>query len=262
MQQSEDLREEGEALYQLLLTLKPDDWPAITPFKNYSAYDVIAHLHTTDLAATVALKDPDGFRRMVRSGGDRAIAITGPKAQLPDLSDSIELRETWRRYLNELCDLLDNVDMKLRVPWFGPDMSVRMFSSARQMETWSHGQDIFDLVRAPRTHADRLKNVAQIGVRTFGWTFANRGEEVPQAAPYVRLTAPSGAQWEWNDPSDTNCVTGDAVEFCRVVTQGRNIKDTKLEVAGEIATRWMAVAQCFAGGPQQPPAPGERAWNE
>lgn len=261
MEQSDDLRQEGEALYELLCTLKQDDWPGITPFKNYSVYDVIAHLHTTDVAATVALKDADGFREMVRSG-NRAIAITGPKAQLPGLSDGVELRETWHRDLNELCDLLDNVDIKLRVPWFGPDMSVRMFASARQMETWSHGQDIYDLVRAPRSHADRLKNIAQIGVRTFGWTFANRGLEVPQPPPYVRLTAPSGALWEWNDPSDENCVIGDAVEFCRVVTQGRNIQDTKLNVVGETATRWMEVAQCFAGGPQQPPAPGERAWSE
>jgi len=261
MEQSDALREEGAALYELLGTLKPDDWSRITPFKNYSVYDVIAHLHTTDLSATIALKDPDGFREMVRTG-NRAIGITGPKSQLADLADGDDLREAWHRYLNELCDLLGNIDIKLRVPWFGPDMSVRMFTSARQMETWSHGQDIYDLVRAPRTHTDRLKNIAQIGVRTFGWTFVNRGEEVPQPAPYVALTSPSGALWEWNDKSATNCVTGDAVEFCRVVTQGRNIQDTELNMTGETATRWMEIAQCFAGGPQQPPAPGERAWSE
>jgi hypothetical protein len=44
------------------------------------------------------------------------------------------------------------------------------------------------------------------------------------------------------------------------VTQGRNIADTPLEVVGEIATRWMSIAQCFAGGPVDPPKPGERTW--
>ena len=78
---------------------------------------------------------------------------------------------------------------------------------------------------------------------------------------HVHLTAPSGDIWEWNDPDDSNCVRGDAVQFCHVVTQGRNIADTTLDVVGENAMKWMAVAQCFAGGPQEPPAPGERAWS-
>ena len=78
--------------------------------------------------------------------------------------------------------------------------------------------------------------------------------------PYVRLTAPSGEIWEWNEPSGANKVEGDAVEFCHVVTQGRNVADTDLDVVGETATRWMAVAQCFAGGPETPPAPGQRHW--
>ena len=43
-----------------------------------------------------------------------------------------------------------------------------------------------------------------------------------------------------------------------MVTQGRNVADTKLEVVGPVADRWMSVAQCFAGGPVDPPAPGER----
>jgi uncharacterized protein (TIGR03084 family) len=78
--------------------------------------------------------------------------------------------------------------------------------------------------------------------------------------PYVRLIAPSSAVWEWNDPAADSRVTGDALDFCQVVTQVRNVADTKLEVVGAAATRWMAIAQCFAGGPADPPKPGERAW--
>jgi uncharacterized protein (TIGR03084 family) len=83
---------------------------------------------------------------------------------------------------------------------------------------------------------------------------------VPKSKPYVRLVAPSGAIWEWNEPSESESIRGDAVDFCHVVTQGRNIADTALEVVGETATRWMSIAQCFAGGPADPPKPGERAW--
>ena len=66
--------------------------------------------------------------------------------------------------------------------------------------------------------------------------------------------------WEWNDPSDENRVAGTAVDFCRDVTQNRNVADTELDVVGETAAKWMSIAQCFAGGPVDPPAPGERAW--
>ena len=51
---------------------------------------------------------------------------------------------------------------------------------------------------------------------------------------------------------------GDAADFCHVVTQGRNVADTPLEVTGPVATEWMAIAQCFAGGPVDPPKPGAR----
>ena len=259
MQQAHDLREEGDELYKLVQALEPGDWGRHTPFKNWTVNDVIAHLHTTDLVATVALEDPDRFRGMVRAG-ERAIWSGGAAVNPAGVPEGAELGECWYAYLGKLCDKLGAVDPSTRVPWFGPDMGARMFATARQMETWSHGQDIYDLLKQPRNNTDGIKNIAVIGVRTFGWTFANRREPIPTDMPYVRLTAPSGELWEWNEPSATNKVEGDAVEFCHVVTQGRNIADTALTVVGETAMRWMAVAQCFAGGPEEPPARGQRHW--
>jgi uncharacterized protein (TIGR03084 family) len=76
--------------------------------------------------------------------------------------------------------------------------------------------------------------------------------------PYVRLDAPSGAVWEWNDPDQPDRVEGDATEFCQVVTQTRNVADTGLRIQGETARRWMSIAQCFAGAVADPPPPGTR----
>ena len=127
---------------------------------------------------------------------------------------------------------LGESDPKRRLPWFGPDMGVRMFTTARLMETWAHGQEVYDLMRVERTHTDRIKHIATIGMKTFGWTFVNRGLEVPGAPPYVRLVAPSGEIWEWNEPSESERISGDAVDFCQVVTQGRNIADTPARGGG------------------------------
>ena len=126
------------------------------------------------------------------------------------------------------------------------------------METWAHGQEVFDHLGVRRIDTDRIRNIAQLGVNTFGWTFGNRGMKAPGAAPRVTLLAPSGATWEWNGDNTADHVQGSATEFCQVVTQTRNIGDTGLRVSGAVAEQWMAIAQCFAGPPEQPPATGTR----
>ena len=75
--------------------------------------------------------------------------------------------------------------------------------------------------------------------------------------PVLRLTAPSGAVWEFGEDAG-NVIEGLAAEFAQVVTQTRNIADTALKVSGPVAERWMATAQCFAGPPEVPPAKGVR----
>jgi uncharacterized protein (TIGR03084 family) len=126
------------------------------------------------------------------------------------------------------------------------------------MEAWSHGQAIFDQLGLERVEHDRLRNIAVMGVNTFGWTFSVHRRPVPAVKPFIRLLSPSGATWEWNDPAAADRVEGSAVDFCRVVTQTRNVRDTALQVSGPVAAEWMAMAQCFAGPPEQPPTPGAR----
>ncbi len=257
-----DLRAEGDALYELFTTLEEGDWERPTPFKSWTVRDVVEHLHFSDWMAVLSLKSDEEFLAFAAEMG-KAITEEGldlkacARRQIGHLEPGALLQQ-WRDYFIEMCDLLGAADPKRRLKWFGPDMGVRMFATARQMETWAHGQDVYDLLRIPREYTDRLKNIAVIGIKTFGWTFVNRGLEVPAKMPYVRLTAPSGEIWEWNEPDPDDKVEGLASEFCHVVTQGRNIADTKLEVVGETATKWMSIAQCFAGGPEDPPPPGQR----
>ncbi len=261
MREVDALRDELDELDALLETLTADDWERPTPFKSWTPWDVVAHLHFSDQQSVLALEDPALFRQAAAALG-AAIRADGSlraytRDQLRDL-DAAALRAAWRDTATRLCALLDARAPRDRIPWYGPDMGARMFATARQMETWAHAHDLYDLLGRTRTYTDRLENIAVIGVKTFGWSFANRKLPVPDVAPWVRLTAPSGARWEWNAPNEDERVEGDAAEFCHVVTQGRNVADTQLQVVGEVATRWMAIAQCFAGAPADPPAPGAR----
>jgi len=261
MQVSVDLRDEVDELHGFLQTLKPEDWERTTRFMDWTPWDVVAHLHYFDRVSRISLEGEEAFAPERKAlFGAMAAGRTNRELHRERFGslDVAALLHAWRSTAHALAEELGARDPKARLPWFGPDMSVQMFTTARFMETWAHAQEIYDLVGASRTHGDRIKNVALIGVKTFGWTFANRKLAPPGPPPYVRLVAPSGAVWEWNAPSEEECVRGDAVEFCQVVTQVRNVADTALEVTGPVATRWMSIAQCFAGGPVDPPKPGSR----
>jgi uncharacterized protein (TIGR03084 family) len=261
LQEAIDFYEESDALYALLDGLNENEWKWKTQFKEWTINDVIAHLHFGNYAADLSLKGADAFTQFTRqlsAAGARGIKHKEfTHAWLEGIS-GLALANRWRPFYGELAQRFGVADPKRRVQWFGPSMSVRTSVTARLMETWAHGQAIYDLLGRERVNADRVKNIAVIGINTFGWTFANRGLQVPESRPYVRLTAPSGAVWEWGEADRDNAIEGGAVEFCQVVTQVRHVADTQLRVVGNIASAWMSIAQCFAGPPEEPPAPGRR----
>ncbi len=258
----DDLRSEADDLNAFLRGLGHHDWHCPTPFKGWTTWDVIAHLYYFDLASIMAMENRDEFeqRRPAVERAQSSGVMASLVRQVLGEIEPAELLARWHTNCHSLADRLEAAEPKRRLPWFGPEMGLRMFATARLMETWAHGQDVYDLVRVRRPLSDRIKHIALIGVRTFQWTFQVRGLEIPGPDPYVRLVAPSGATWEWNDPVNVNRIEGLAVDFCRVVSQCRNVADTDLFVAGPSAERWMSLAQCFAGLPSDPPRPGERAW--
>jgi uncharacterized protein (TIGR03084 family) len=259
--QAADYREECRVLYALLRDVDDSLWHRPTQFKGWTVNDVIAHLHMFDQAAELTLERPDVFRVLfdqlaaARARGTSLPAYTRERLRY---TEGRALLSLWYEFSAVLARKYQGLDPARRVIWAGPSMSVRSCISARQMETWAHGQAVFDLLGVSRAEDDRIRNIVVMGVNTYAWTFNNRGMPPPQPAPHIRLTSPSGAIWEFNAADSANAVTGSAVEFCQVVTQTRNIADTQLQVRGNNARLWMSIAQCFAGSPEQPPAPGER----
>lgn len=259
--QALDFRDECDALYSALGNAPAEAWAEPTQFKGWTFDDVLGHLYFFDHAAEIAARSRDEvqalFRDMSRAGASGVSLIDYSRRWLDGCAGP-DLLERWRGQYQRLAAIFAAFEPGRRLAWAGPEMSARSFMSARQMETWAHGQAIFDALGSDRVEHDRLRNIAVMGVNTFGWTFKVNRQEVPAVQPYVRLISPSGALWEWNEPSTAECVAGSAVEFCRVVTQTRNLGDTNLAVTGAVARQWLERAQCFAGPPEQPPAPGTR----
>lgn len=259
-EQPADFRAESEALHALLEPLADADCGRATRFKGWTIDEVLRHLHVWNNAALLALEDEPAFVALVGGWAPQRGKVPirdFERAWCAGLAGRA-LREAWIERVRHVAARFALADPRRRVKWSGPDMSVRSSITARLMETWAHGQAIYDRLGVERVNADRIRNIAMLGINTYGWTFSVRGEQPPGEPPQVRLRAPSGALWTWHEGSESGLIEGSATEFCQVVTQVRNIADTRLAVRGEAARRWMDQAQCFAGGPEPPPAPGTR----
>jgi len=254
----EDLRTEHEELDAVLSDLDEEQWMIMTPSPGWNIKDQVRHLAYFDDRAALSASDVDTFGKHIEEVMSDLEAFI---KMLDDVGRDMpidKLMGWWRTERNKMLDAYVAIGRKDRLPWYGPPMSALSHATARLMETWVHGQDILDALRLTRTNTDRLRHIVHLGVTTFGWSYANRGMEVPQVQVRVELTAPSGGVWTWGPEDMPDKISGPAEDFCLVVAQRRHVDDTRLEVGGETARDWMLKAQCFAGPPTDGPKPGER----
>ena len=256
-----DFREESLALHALVAPLDDGGLKQETAFKAWTIERVVQHLHVWNMAALMSLKGDGSFETYYaqledhRRGGGTMGSFE--REWLKGLSGRA-LVAAWRDVVAETAERFAQADASARVKWAGPDMSARSSITARLMETWAHGQEVYDVLGVVRKNGDRIRNIVVLGNNTYGWTFKVRGEAAQEPRPHLRLTAPSGEVWLYNEPSESELIEGLAEEFCQVVTQTRNIGDTALKVVGANARNWMAKAQCFAGDAEPPPPVGSR----
>jgi uncharacterized protein (TIGR03084 family) len=253
-----DLAEETADVLPLLAGLGEADWDAPTPAAGWSIRDQVTHLAFFDDATLLSLRDRAAFlaqRDELRSLGDRFPDVIAEQHRHLPGGYCLEWLASSRA---SLVESYKAVDPATRLPWYGPDFSVAASVTGRLMETWAHGQDVADTLRAARQPTPRLRHVAEIGIRAFAFCFQGRGLAVPAQPVRVELAGPGGDGWTWGPADAQNRVTGEAFDFCLVVTQRRNVADTGLAVAGDVATRWISIAQAFAGPPTGPRPPRQR----
>jgi uncharacterized protein (TIGR03084 family) len=254
-----DLAEETTALGGVLSRLPAAAWETYTPAEGWTIRDQVTHLAFFDDATLLAVTDPAAFavqRAELLALGDRfPDVIAARHRQLPG-TDCLD----W--FLRSRAALLAGyraADPGARLPWYGPDMGLASSVTGRLMETWAHGQDVLDTLGARRAPTTRLRHIADLGVRTFAFSFRLRGRPVPGVPVRVELAGPGGQRWTWGPGDAGNRVEGDAGDFCLAVTQRRNVADTRLEISGPVAAEWMAIAQAFAGVATDPRPPGSFA---
>jgi uncharacterized protein (TIGR03084 family) len=254
-----DLAAETQAVRDLLAPLDDAGWATATPSPGWAIRDQISHLAYFDEAAALAVSDPVRFRAEAA-----ALMGTGPgfpddiARQYRDLPPAT-LLSWFDGARDRFTAIFTRTDPAARLPWYGPDMSAASSVTARLMETWAHGQDVADALGVRREPTGRLRHIAHLGVRTFGFCFQLHGRPVPDAPVRVEVAGPDGITWGWGPCDARDRVTGPALDFCLVVTQRRHVADTALKVDGPVATEWISIAQAFAGAPGRGRPPGQFA---
>jgi uncharacterized protein (TIGR03084 family) len=245
----EDLAAETASLRALTGPLDAGGWRRDTPAPGWTIADQVGHLAYFDEAAVVSAVTPDVFRaelaRVEESGGLDPDAIADRYRHL----DPPAVKDWFDRARARLLDVFAGLDPALRVPWFGPPMSIASALTARLMETWAHGQDVADALGVDREPTDRLRHVAHLGVGARAFSFAAHGRPAPTASVRVDLILPSGAHWAAGPADAADRIGGPALDFCLLVTQRRHRDDTDLGIVGAAADEWMSIAQAFAGVP-------------
>jgi uncharacterized protein (TIGR03084 family) len=242
------LDDETAVLVDLLGGLDDAGWNRPTPSPGWTVADQVSHLAYFDGAATAAVSDPVQFARY----RDEAVTLG---ASLPDdvaarlrAMPPREVFDWWIEARASMVGALRAAPVSLRAPWYGPDLSVPSMLSGRIMETWAHGQDVFDALGRAHPVTEALYDVARLCARTRSNSYASRGRTTPDGDVLVELAAPDGSTWRFGE-STSDRITGDAVEFCLVATQRRHVDDTSVMASSELGHEWLSIAQAFAGPP-------------
>lgn len=253
-----DLAVEQAVLAHEVSSFSDETWALPTASEGWTIADQIAHLAFFDNTAALAIVDPDGFSthmtELLSHFGDAESVDDATLGRYRKMSPR-ELLDDWNATAQHLSDAAEQLDDDTRVAWYGPSMGAKSFLTARLMECWAHGQDVVDAAGIKRSASDRIEHIVRLGVITRGWSYMNRGLEVPETQVFVQLESPSGQTWEIGDPGAAQSVRGSAEDFCLVVTQRRHVDSTDLTTSGEDARDWMLKAQAFAGPPTSGPDP-------
>jgi uncharacterized protein (TIGR03084 family) len=258
---ADDLLAETDVLRRVLEPRPDSDWARPTPATGWTVTDQVTHLAYFDDVTRISITDPERFRadaeQLTADGMDFPDRVAAQFHETPPR----ELRAWFDRSRADLTQAFRAADPAVRFPWFGPPMSLASSVTARVMETWAHGQDILDTFGIARVPTPRLRHVADIGIRALRYSYAVNGIDLPADPIRVELAGPDGQSWTWGPADAADRVTGDALDFCLVVTQRRHRDDTRLEVRGLTATQWIGIAQAFAGAAGTGREPGQvKAW--
>ncbi|MFD6162384.1 TIGR03084 family metal-binding protein [Nocardia sp. NPDC060256] len=221
------------------------DWSEDTPAVGWTIAHQIAHLASADANVLIAIRTPEAFDAVLKHA-----ETLGPQYRDIDAAEGAalpraELLEQWRAGRVEVAAALRDIPLDQPFPWYGAELTAKLMVPLRLMETWAHGQDIFDTLGVTRHATNRLRPIASMGVVGRELSFYTAELPTPAEPFRVELTGPDGAAWAWGPADAEQRVQGSALDFCLRVTQRRPLAETDLTAVGADAQKWLDIARIF-----------------
>ena len=245
----QDLRAEGDELAEVLAGLDEAGWETMTAAQPWRVKDQISHLAWNDDATVRALTQPDEFLAAKPDGMEAIQAMVDQVIVDYHHVTGTELLSWFQQARGSLLDAFAGRNPKERMPWYGPEMSLASKLTARFMESWAHGYDVFAALGQDKPRTDRVRHVVFLGLQALPNAYTAQGRDLPDRPVRLEVTSPSGELWQMGPAEAEDVVRGSAFDLALVVTQRLNVSDADLQYDGPIAAEWLQIAQAFAGPP-------------
>ena len=241
--------EQQAELDALLAPLDEAAWAAPSACAGWSISDVVLHMAQTNELATASARGElpelmarlyDGLRAATDIDDGAALVVEKERGAPP-----VEVDRRWKASCEDLRDALLACDPSDRLTWVAGELAARTLGTTRLAETWLHTGDVADGLDVELVPTDRVHPVARLAWRTLPYAFQRAGRPAPPAVAF-RLTAPSGAAWDFGDDDAPTRITGSGWELCLVAGQRRRAAETSLVGEGPRADEVLELVRTFA----------------
>lgn len=255
----DDLAAAGEEVDSLVAGLETAQWELPTPATGWTIANQIAHLAFIFKLAGTAASDETAFKAMIVGAEDDFNGAVN--AALDDYRDDSPevLLSRWRAERDACVKALRAVPDGQIVPWLVNPLPAAVLACAGIMELFGHGQDIADALEVYREPTDRLGQLVLFAVLTRDFGYLSRGLTPPAEQFRFEIAAPSGELWAYGPEDAANRITGLAEDFCLLVTRRRHRDDLAVTASGDLAEKWLDIAQAYRGPAGDGRAPGQFA---
>ncbi|MFD8499947.1 TIGR03084 family metal-binding protein [Amycolatopsis sp. NPDC059657] len=241
----------------LFAELEAEKWALPTPAPGWTIAHQVGHLAFVFQIAGLAASDPDGFVAMTAGAAKDFDGAVNAALQAYVNDPPEALLNRWRAIRDTGIKALAAVPGDQLVPWLVNPLPPFVLACAGMMELFAHGQDIADALGVERTRTDRVQFLVGFAVRVWDFGYQARGLTPPDVEFRFELTGPSGAVWTFGPEDSGQRITGDAVDFCLLVTRRRHRDDLALRAIGEHADNWLDIAQAYRGPAGEGRKPGQ-----
>ncbi|MGQ0480874.1 MAG: maleylpyruvate isomerase family mycothiol-dependent enzyme [Pseudonocardia sp.] len=246
-----DLLAERSRLTDLLGPLPEPAWRARPASGHWTIAEHVTALALLDEAAALAVTAPTRFVTHSRSRMACPPRLGDIDARHRD-SPGPELLSWLGAAQTKLVRAYRRLDPAHLLPWYGTDLDAGTALAARIAETWAHGRDVAAACGANWVPTNRLRHVAELGIRSLGASFEALGRPVPTVPVRIELSGPDDQAWTWGREQARDRVTGTAEDLCLVLTGRRTPAQVGLRVNGVVVAEWLEIARPYPGAPEAP----------